>query len=106
MPGDRSKQTWNMITIIMLLYTALFMPYKVAFIDDDSDSGLSGTLDWVVDSLFFTDIIITFFSAYEESDGSIEFRLPRIANSYIRSNLILDLIAWYLYPIYDFKIYL
>jgi len=69
------------------------MPYKVAFIDDDADNGFSGTLDWIVDTLFFFDIMITFFSAYEESDGSIEFRRCRIVKSYLKSNFILDLLA-------------
>jgi hypothetical protein len=29
-------------------------------------------LDWVVDCLFFMDILINFFSAYEEEDGFMQ----------------------------------
>ena len=53
----------------MLIYTALYMPYKVAFLDDVSVA--SSTIDWLVDSLFMVDILINFLSAYEEADGSV-----------------------------------
>lgn len=92
MPGDRSRGIWNMVNILMLLYTALYMPYKVAFIDDETT--LSANIDWIIDSLFFADIFITFFSAYEETDGSIEYRFSKIVKSYLKSSFILDFIAW------------
>ena len=34
LPSDKIKSIWNIVTIILLFYTALFMPYKVAFLED------------------------------------------------------------------------
>ena len=45
------------------------MPFRIAFIDDESVGQV--IIDWSVDSLFFIDIIITFFSTYEEADGYV-----------------------------------
>ena len=58
------------MNIILLLYTAIYMPYRIAFIDDESSGQIA--IDWCVDALFFLDIIINFFSAYEESDGYVQ----------------------------------
>ena len=33
-PESRFKMVWNMIIIFLLLYTAIFVPYKVAFINE------------------------------------------------------------------------
>jgi hypothetical protein len=68
-PNSNIKSYWNIVNIILLLYTALFMPYRIAFIDDETV--LQQVVDWSVDGLFFFDIIVTFFSAYEEADGYI-----------------------------------
>jgi len=40
------------------------------------------------------DIIITFFSAYEEQDGFVQQNLRVIAISYIKSWFFADFIAW------------
>ena len=47
------------------------MPYKVSFVDKDDNPQV--ILDYIIDGLFFLDIIITFFSAYEEPDGSMQY---------------------------------
>jgi hypothetical protein len=46
------------------------MPFKIAFIDDENQ--IQQALDWSVDFLFFVDIVITFFSTYEEADGYVQ----------------------------------
>jgi hypothetical protein len=39
------------------------MPFRIAFMDEETTALI--VLDWTVDFLFFVDIIINFFSAYE-----------------------------------------
>jgi hypothetical protein len=68
------------------------MPYRIAFIDDETD--VQTYIDWSVDSLFFIDIIVTFFSAYEEADGSVQTNQRIIAFAYIKSWFFLDFLAW------------
>jgi Ion transport protein len=67
------------------------MPYRIAFVDEDTD--IQTAVDWTVDSLFFTDIIVTFFSAYEEEDGYIQSNWRMIAVTYIKSWFLLDFMA-------------
>lgn len=35
-PNSNLKSYWNIVNIMLLLYTALFMPYRIAFIDDET----------------------------------------------------------------------
>ena len=33
LPHDRFKTIWTVIIVILLIYTAIFVPYKIAFIE-------------------------------------------------------------------------
>lgn len=91
MPDSRFKINWNMVIIILLLYTATFVPYRTAFIDDAS-GGLAG-FEWLVDILFMIDLFVNFISAYEDGDKNTEVRLRHIVKNYIKSWFLLDVIA-------------
>ena len=45
------------------------MPYKTAFVEESGFISL--IVESTVDILFFLDMIVNFFSAYEEADGTI-----------------------------------
>jgi hypothetical protein len=64
---------WNIVIIVLLIYTATWMPYQICFIDEPS-KGAMLAFEYFIDSLFALDIIFNFISAYELSDGSIEVR--------------------------------
>jgi hypothetical protein len=91
LPDNKIRMGWNLVTLILLLYTASFVPFRTSFIDEAS---LSLTVwEWIVDALFFIDIFINFISAYENSDKNIEVRLRVIAQNYVSSWFFLDLLA-------------
>ena len=52
-----------------LLYTALLMPVRIAFVADDVLFWVIA--DWMIDSLFFIDVFINFFSAYFDNDDNL-----------------------------------
>ena len=64
MPHHRVKIVWNIVSAILLVYTATLMPYKTAFLNDVSPEFL--IFEYFIDILFFVDIIVMFFSAYED----------------------------------------
>jgi len=91
MPNSKIKTLWNIIMTILMIYTATFTPYWTAFIED---GGLALIIiDYIVDGLFFIDIIINFISAYEISNKELEVRLPYIAFKYFWTWFFLDLLA-------------
>lgn len=92
MPYTKFRAIWNIILIVLLIYTALLTPYYIAFINNTTT--LQNIIDYAVDILFTLDIFITFISAYEAADGSIEHRPERIVKSYVKSWFLIDVIAW------------
>ena len=66
LPESLFRRIWNVILIILLIFTAIWVPYKVAFVDTDPVA--MDEFELLIDSLFMLDLIINFISAYEDSD--------------------------------------
>lgn len=88
------RMGWNLTVMVLLLYTASIVPYRVTFIDgeDDTDSFFF-YFDLLVDILYITDFCLQFFMAYEDLDKKIETRLSKIAVNYLRGWFTLDLVS-------------
>ena len=56
-PDGNFKKIWGMVLIILLLYTATVMPYRMALMSDD-ESQEWFIVDLCVDMLFMCDIYI------------------------------------------------
>jgi len=91
MPNHRFKSIWTITIIVLLIYTAIFVPYKIAFIEDESLAQL--VIDAVVDILFGLDIVINFLSARETSSGKLITDHKKIAKAYLSGWFWLDLLA-------------
>lgn len=76
-PFSKTKNIWNVVMMLLVIYTGTYIPYKTAFID--SSSSLVNYIELGIDSLFVFDIIVNFLSAYEDSERNVEFRLTKIA---------------------------
>ena len=63
MPNNKFRVFWNFVIIILLFYTATFVPFQIAFIHEDYIA--LTIVDYFTDSLFGIDIIVNFTSAIE-----------------------------------------
>jgi hypothetical protein len=72
MPSSKIKLSWNIIIILLLLYTSTVVPYRVAFVDVSSEAFT--IFEYGIDGLFMLDIIINFLSAVDLDDMVIETR--------------------------------
>eukprot|EP00347_Sterkiella_histriomuscorum_P012023 403370187 len=91
MPDGRFLSIWNLVIILLLIYTAIAQPFLMAF--HQTHSGIQEWLDRIVDIIFTFDILIIFISAYEENDGSLQHRHNYIARKYIKSWFVYDVIS-------------
>ena len=70
MPDNKLKMVWNIVVMMLLMYVATYVPYKIAFIEETS------TFMWwfelVIDVLFVIDIPVNFISAYEINSHLVE----------------------------------
>ena len=91
-PNSRFKKCWNLLLVLLLTYTALVMPFRIAFYDVVFWDAWT-ILDFAIDGLFFLDICINFISVQVKSDGSLEIRHGKIVKSYLKGWFVLDLAA-------------
>lgn len=64
--GSRFHKFWGLVIIVLLFYTALVMPYRLALMEDDTNL-LFFYIDTIVDFLFIFDIIINFNMPIEKA---------------------------------------
>ena len=78
----------------MLIYTALYVPFKLAFAAGLEETEVyMGKVDWIVDFIFIADLFVNFLTSYEKRDGLMEVRVPYIAKNYLRGWFIIDFFA-------------
>lgn len=91
LPDDSFKIKWEMLIAIVLIFTAITTPYKLAFSSRD-DPVWSG-INYVIDITFFLDIILCFFSAYEDENEELVHDRCVIASGYLKSWFLVDIIS-------------
>mmetsp|Transcript_28857 Transcript_28857/g.51417 ORF Transcript_28857/g.51417 Transcript_28857/m.51417 type:complete len:601 (+) Transcript_28857:635-2437(+) len=96
-PDHTGKQAWNMVVIILLLYTFILTPYLIAFEDVVIGSDWF-YVDVFVDCCFFIDIFVTLNSAYINKDGEFVVSRKLIFLHYLKGMLIIDFFS--VFPFY------
>lgn len=89
LPENKVRQMWDFVVFILLAYTIVILPLRVAF----SNEGETDPLDIAVDVLFLLDIMISFVTAYKLPDGRLVVEVPLIVKQYLRTWFIFDAIA-------------
>ena len=72
---------WNVWISILLVYTAMAVPIKVAFIEKESRNTI--IFDTFIDTSFLIDCALQFFSAFERPDNQLEVRKSKIIKRYL-----------------------
>ena len=99
MPNSPFRRRWDMVTMVGLLYTAIFTPVQIAFLGDVmttrnvADWWPVFTIDRIIDVIFLLDIIVNFRSAWEADDGMARFDAKEGAWKYITGWFLLDLVS-------------
>lgn len=96
MPDDPIKRFWNILMIFLLFYVASWVPVSICFLDSNNTGVITPAevFDYIVDILFFIDIIINFLSSYEDPvTGLPIISIKKIAKNYLTGWFILDFLA-------------
>jgi hypothetical protein len=93
MPNWTFKKLWSAVIQIILIYTAIYVPFKLSFIQVGTKMPFWDTVDTIVDILFICDLFVNFLAAYERREGTYETRPKKIARKYLHSWFIIDFIA-------------
>jgi len=94
-PASLFMRRWDIVTLVLLAFTATVTPFEVCFLNPDVD--LRDGLFWVdrlVDLLFAFDVVINFNLAYfDVSKARMISGRSQVAWSYARGSAILDIVS-------------
>lgn len=77
-----------MIILILVVEITVFTPYRIAFIDDTSESWM--IMDSIIDFFFCVDVIVSFFSIEEDDEGYPIHDHKKLAIKYLHGWFIID----------------
>lgn len=64
MPNSIFYMVWQLVIVILLFYFATYIPFEIAFLNP-AETYWRAAIDYSIDFIFFLDIVINFFTAYE-----------------------------------------
>lgn len=91
-PDGCFRQFWDLVILVILMYTALVVPVRIGFYVEVFWN-IWTFFDFVVDALFLIDVVLTFFTAVVLDDGQRITDHRTIAWRYVKSWFLIDLVA-------------
>jgi potassium voltage-gated channel Eag-related subfamily H protein 7 len=95
LPSSAFMRRWDVVTLVLLAYTATVTPFGVCFLDPSTS--ITDGLFWVdraVDLLFAFDVFINFNLAYHDADSQrLITGRATVALNYAKGSAILDIVS-------------
>ena len=89
-------KSWDMVTAVMLLFTAVVTPFELGFMQTNVESLRGLILFFVnrfVDLVFFIDIVIQMNTSTVDDKGRVIYNRPGIFKAYLQRWLLIDLVS-------------
>lgn len=90
-PDNTYVEYWSRFMTMLLIYTALVTPYRVAFIEMDDNVWL--VVEYMVSGFFFMDFCLNCFLAFYDREKVLIVEPKKIFVNYLFSWMIFDLFA-------------
>lgn len=106
---NRIKQYWDLFVMLLVLYIAATVPYKLAFDTIDYDHAeeekYTKIINYIVNIAFAIDLVLNFFTTtYNENTQEHANTHKKIAINYLTSWFIVDFVATFpIEPILNFS---
>jgi hypothetical protein len=92
-PTSPGYLIWQLVIVLLLLYFATYIPFELGFLDTE-DTPVRVAINWFIDFLFFVDIVVNFFTAFELAvTKKMETSLKAVALNYLSGWFLIDLVA-------------
>ena len=73
-----------------MIYICIVLPYRVAFLEDEDGWMIP---DIILDVFFFLEIVISFFTAYNDENDTLIVSHKRICSNYLKTWFIFDFLS-------------
>lgn len=104
-PHDYYRRLWDGVAIFLIIYNAFYIPYNLAFGATTSDTP---PFDRAVDCFFGLDIILNFFTGYQQSastGGAVIMTPTKIAKNYVSSWFFVDFVSTFPFDLVFSQVY-
>ncbi len=91
LPNDSWKLKWDFLISLLIMATAIYTPYRLAYEETTSTAWL--VIELLVDSLFLVDIILSFFAAYFDDFDVLVDKRSKIICGYLKFWFIVDFVS-------------
>lgn len=92
-PESSFSSNWDMMQVIFLCFVTYTVPYRAGFGVEIELLSMWWYLDTIIDLYFVIDLVLNFFTAFYDTNGVREGRLPVIAKSYLRGWFAIDFVS-------------
>ena len=89
LPDTSYKKFWDLLLSVVIMYCAIYTPYEIAFLEHFGFSWF----DIVVIVILAIDIILTFFSAYTDSEENLVKNHKKIITRYLKGWFFIDVLS-------------
>jgi hypothetical protein len=98
-PHNKCLKYWNILILVIMLYTVIVMPFRLAFTDDYLNSHFTiFYFDLVLEFIFVLDLIRTLLTTYYNEEGILVTSVATIFLNYLNGWFLVDLIS--VFPFY------
>jgi hypothetical protein len=91
-PSDSWKVRWDVHVAALIMYSCITVPFVIAFDDDIEGDGMDN-FDIYVDLMFFTDMLVTCWTAFTDPCGNLVWNQNEVVHAYTRGWFPVDLIS-------------
>ncbi|XP_012284973.1 potassium voltage-gated channel protein eag [Orussus abietinus] len=95
------KAIWDWIILCLTFYTAIMVPFNVAFKNKTSEDVSLLVVDSIVDVIFFIDIVLNFHTTFVGAGGEVVSDPKVIRMNYLKSWFIIDLLSCLPYDVFN-----
>ncbi|XP_037073540.1 potassium voltage-gated channel protein eag-like [Pollicipes pollicipes] len=95
------KAIWDWVILCLTFYTAIMVPYNVAFKNKTSEDVSLLVVDSIVDVIFFIDIVLNFHTTFVGPGGEVVSDPKIIRMNYLKSWFVIDLLSCLPYDVFN-----
>ncbi|XP_050709707.1 potassium voltage-gated channel protein eag-like isoform X3 [Eriocheir sinensis] len=95
------KAIWDWVILFLTFYTAIMVPYNVAFKYKTSEDVSLLVVDSIVDVIFFIDIVLNFHTTFVGPGGEVVSDPKIIRMNYLKSWFLIDLLSCLPYDVFN-----
>ena len=95
------KALWDWVILCLTFYTAIMVPYNVAFKNKTSEDVSLLVVDSIVDVIFFIDIVLNFHTTFVGPGGEVVSDPKVIRMNYLKSWFVIDLLSCLPYDVFN-----